>query len=139
MYAPRGAVAPELEQRVLAVFGTVKKRGEWEPAAMTTSIAVFAEMELDFRAARLGPGVTTVDISCVFAEVRVIVPPGLRVECDGSAILGEFSEKTFGGLDPGVEAPTLRIVGHAVFGSVKVSMRLPSESAMQALKRERRG
>jgi predicted membrane protein len=122
---------------VLTVFGALKKQGEWEPARHTDAVAIFSDMELDFRSARLGPGVTTIDVSCVFSEVRVIVPPGLRVECDGSTILGEFSQKSFSGSDPNDEAPTLRVTGQSVFGAVKVSMRLPSETAKEARRREK--
>lgn len=123
-------------QRVFSVLGSVKKRGDWEPAEHIRALALLGELVMDFREARLRPGVTTVEVTAAFGTARIIVPPGLHVECDGSAILGEFSQKTFLSADPSVEAPTLRIVGTAVMGQVQVRMRLPDESALQALKRE---
>lgn len=122
--------------RVYSVFGSVKKRGDWEPAEHLRVLALFGELVLDFREARLSAGVTTVEVTAAFGTARIIVPPGLHVECDGSAILGEFTQKTFLSADPRDEAPTLRIVGTAVMGQVVVRMRLPDESALQALKRE---
>jgi hypothetical protein len=124
------------QPRVFSVFGSVRKRGDWEPAEHMRAMALFGELQLDFREARLRPGITTVHISATFSQVRVIVPPGLHVECDGSAILGEFTEKTFLSAAPSDAAPTLRIVGTAVLSQVSVRMRLPDESALQALKRE---
>jgi hypothetical protein len=129
-YAPAG------QQRVFSVFGSVKKRGDWEPAEHVRALSLFGELVMDFREARLRPGMTTIEVFAAFGTARIIVPPGLHVECDGSAILGEFSQKTFLSADPTVEAPTLRIVGTAVMGQVQVRMRLPDESAFQALKRE---
>jgi hypothetical protein len=128
--------APATPQRVFSIFASVKKRGDWEPAEHVRAVAVFGELVVDFREARLRPGVTTVEVFAAFGNARIIVPPGLHVECDGSAILGEFSQKTFLSADPAAEAPTLRIVGTAVMGQVQVRMRLPDESALQALKRE---
>lgn len=127
---------PAAHQRVFSIFGTVKKRGDWEPAEHIRALAVFGELVLDFREARLRPGVTTVEVSAAFGAVRIIIPPGLHVECDGSAVLGEFTQNTSLSADAAVDAPTLRIVGTAMMGQVNVRMRLPDESALQALKRE---
>ena len=100
-------VGPAGRQRVFSVFASVKKRGDWEPAEHIRAMALFGELVLDFREARLGPGVTTVELSAVFGTARIIVPPGLHVECEGSAFLGEFTQKTFLSADPHDEAPTL--------------------------------
>lgn len=123
-------------RRLLSVFGSLKKRGDWEPSPRTRVISVFSECELDFRDARIAPGVTTIDVSAVFASVRVIVPPGVSVECDGSAFMGSFEDKAHMGPLPSGDAPILRIAGIAVFSDVKVVMRMPDESALGALKRE---
>jgi hypothetical protein len=143
---PQAVVAPReapmrtdamREQRVLAVFGSARKRGEWEPAEHTRGLAVFGELELDFRDALIPMGITNVAVSAAFGTVRVVVPPGLHVECNGSAIMGTFSEKTFLSAQASADAPTLRITGMAVFGEVKVVVRLPAETAMEAFTRER--
>jgi hypothetical protein len=125
------------EGRVLSVFAEVHKRGEWQPAPRTHAVAVFSTLELDFREARILAGVTTIDISSAFAEVTVIVPPGLRVECDGSAIFGEFKDKSFAGIADGPDAAVLRITGLVVFGTVSVQMRLPGETRKEAARREK--
>ena len=91
-------------------------------SANVRATSIFGDLRLDFREARLTSMVTTVHVSATFASVLIIVPPGLRVECHGSAILGEFSHRSSMG-DAGPDAPTLRIVGMAVFGSVEVKVR----------------
>lgn len=133
---PVRTVAPR-EQRFLAAFGSVQKRGEWEPADRVRGVAMFGELDLDFRDALIPMGITTVQVLATFGNVRVVVPPGLHIECDGSAVLGRFSGSTSLAASANADAPTLRITGLALFGEVKVVMRLPEESEMQALKRER--
>ena len=112
------------QRRLLSVFGTLKKRGDWEPSPQTRVIAVFSDCEVDLRAARIAPGVTTLDVSAVFAAVRIIVPPGVSVECDGSAFMGSFEDKTEGA-PAGRGAPVLRVAGTSVFSEVKVVVRMP--------------
>jgi predicted membrane protein len=105
------------------LFGDVRKRGDWEVPEHLQATAIFGSLKLDFREARISAGVTTIHVSSTFASVQIIVPPGLRIECDGSAIMGEFSERRAMSRDPGPGAPTLRIVGMAVFGSVEIKMK----------------
>ena len=117
-------VGPARERRVLAIFGSARKRGDWEMPERMRATAVFGDLHLDFREARIPLGVSTVFVNATFGQVRIIVPPGVLVECDGSAILGEFSERTMIGSDITDDMPTLRIVGAAIMGAVQVRMRL---------------
>jgi hypothetical protein len=127
-HAVSGTATDSAKRRLVSVFGSLKKRGDWEPAPRTRVVSVFSECELDFRDARIAPGLTTVDVAAVFAAVRIIVPPGVSVECDGSAFMGAFEDKAHVGPPPAGDAPILRITGIAVFSEVKVVMRMPGES-----------
>jgi hypothetical protein len=124
------------DRRILAVFAEVKKRGDWELRPQTRAVVVFGSLELDLREARIAARVTTLDVSATFAEVKIIVPPGIRVECDGSAILGEFTEAVIAGPASG-DVATVRVVGMAVLSSVSVHMRFPGETAKEAKRREK--
>ncbi|MFO0575383.1 MAG: LiaF-related protein [Polyangia bacterium] len=92
-------------------------------------------IELDFREASLGPGVTEVHITAVLGGVSLIVPPQLAVEMDGTAIMGGFehSERAPVQLDP--ERPVLRVHGLALWGGVAIETRLPGETELEAHKR----
>jgi hypothetical protein len=124
--------------RLRSMFATVRKQGDWEPPPVTHASATFGEVIIDFREARIRPGITVVHASATFAAIEIIVPPGLHIECDGSATFGEFSERVSMSAPPGLDAPTLRITGEALFAEVKVVMRLPGESAAEAKRREKR-
>jgi hypothetical protein len=119
------------------VLAAVKKSGDWEVARHVRAVALLGALELDFREARILAGVTTIDVYATLSELRIIVPPGLRVECDGNAILGEFNSKVTMQASEGPDAPTLRITGFSVLAEVSVVMRLPGESAMDAMRRDR--
>jgi hypothetical protein len=133
--APAGE-APR-EKRTLAVMSEIKKVGEWVPARRNVVWAIMGSAELDLREALLSQGEIEIDITAVMGEVKVIVPPGLRIACDGVAIMGEFKELHSAGTeDPG--APLVRIHGMALMGSVSVKTRLPGESGLAAWRRRKR-
>jgi hypothetical protein len=125
------------ERRTLAVMSEVKKVGEWIPARRNVVHAIMGSAELDLREALLSQGEIEIVASAIMGEVKVIVPPGIRVECDGTAIMGEFTElHSASGEDP--SAPLVRIHGMALMGSVSVTTRLPGESSMAAWRRRMR-
>ncbi|HYV97221.1 MAG TPA: DUF1707 domain-containing protein [Gemmatimonadaceae bacterium] len=122
--AAGGPVYFTADQKIRSIFGNVKKTGEWEAAERIHARVLFGNVDLDFREARVPP-VTTVTIDALFSAVRIVVPPGMRVECDGTAVFGNFEHKATYAPDPGTDAPMLRVTGSAVFGNVEVVMKLP--------------
>lgn len=123
--------------RMTAVLSEAKRTGEWTPARHTKIRAALSSAHLDFRDARLGPGVTEFDVSVFMGEIEVFVPPGMAVDVACTTILGEVDqdERTQTGRDP--QAPRIRITGTIVLGSVTVRERLPGESWWDARKRRK--
>jgi hypothetical protein len=108
--------------RVVAILAENARRGLWTPALTETVISVMGNAVLDFREARLAPGVTTVKIRAVMADVTIIVPPGLPVENACLPILGTIE------LDRGVRGsddctPRLRLTGVVVMASATVQQK----------------
>ena len=54
----------------------------------------------------------------IFGSVEIVVPADVTVEVHGSGVFGNFEGSTRATADP--DAPTLRIVGSAIFASVVV-------------------
>ena len=137
------ALAPRADgqagQRIACIFSEVKRTGAWAPPSALTSVTVFGSTTLDFREARLQPGVTEIEARVTFGELKILVPPGVRLESEGSAVFGVFGHHApaWDELPPG--APTIRVRGTSIFGEVKVQVRLPGEGAMAALRRRWRG
>jgi hypothetical protein len=113
---------------MVAVFGGVSRRGSWSPPRHLRIVAVMGGVDLDFRDARLQPGVTEVHVTAVMGGAHMIVPPQLAVEMDGIAIMGGFDHADRAPVQADPERPLLRIRGVAVMGGVSVETRLPGES-----------
>jgi hypothetical protein len=126
----------EQERRRLVIMSEYKAKGDWRPARRTVVKAVMGSVTFDLRTAVLAEGVTEFDIAAIMGEVKFIVPPWVRVEADGMAIMGSFDHQHSSSQDP--HAPVIRITGAAIMGSVVVKTRLPGESALEAWRRQRR-
>lgn len=131
-------------ESITAVFSSVARRGEWLPPEELRVVAGFGAAKLDFTQALLAPGVTEVRVFALFGSVELFVPADLDVELDANALFGtvqridsrgsvtgflrEQLRRVTGGepeAPPVVEddPPLLRIVGHAIFGSIIVRVR----------------
>ncbi len=122
---------------VLACLGGAARRGGWVPARRMFGCAVMGGIEFDFREARFGPGVTELTLFTMWGGIEVVVPPDVRVECSGGAILGGFDQEL---PDPTVgdpDGPVLRINGIALMGGVDLNVRYPGESVRDAKRRKR--
>lgn len=133
-------VSPEQvrEQSVVAGFlGGASRTGSWTPARTNWVVGVLGGAELDFREARMPPGVTEVRVFTMFGGAEIIVPPDVRVECSGVGILGGFEEKYTVESTSDPDAPVLRVSGFALLGGVSVTVRYPGETQRDAKRRRR--
>lgn len=123
-------------QHFIAVMGGVDKRGAWQPAAKTWCYSLMGGCSLDFREALLPPGETELTIIAVMGGAEIIVPPGMRVDCDAIAIMGGVDHPAESA-PPDPNAPVLKINGFMLMGGVEINVRNPGESARDAKKRRR--
>jgi hypothetical protein len=124
-------------ESVVAVMGGSSRRGHWRPARKNHVVAIMGGIELDFREAAFGPGVTEVQVWTLWGGVEIVVPPGVNVESRGVAFLGGFDHAGDAAGIPDPSAPTLRITGLAVMAGVDISVRHAGESARDARRRRR--
>jgi len=132
----QGPVRPR--EIVAAILGGAGRSGRWTPARRTTAIATMGGVELDLREATLA-GVTEVQAFAFWGAVEVLVPPGVRVECNGLGLMGGFEQGDDTGAAGvlGPDAPILRMTGVAIMGGVEVKVRFPGETARDAKRRLR--
>ncbi|MFA6167137.1 MAG: DUF1707 domain-containing protein [Gemmatimonadaceae bacterium] len=133
MYAIATATSMPVEKRFLALMADVRRQGQWSVPARVKARAFMGAVRLDLREGQVPAEGVDIDVTAVMGEVRIILPPGLRADVDGLAVLGEFSDRTSGGGAP--DAPLIRVHGEAIMGAVRVETRLPKEGALQAWKR----
>jgi hypothetical protein len=122
---------------MMAALGGFSRKGRWIPARSNYAFTVLGGFELDFREALLPPGETEVWIFSLMGGAEIIVPPGLRVESDGVAILGGFDHRVDEEIQPDPTSPVLRIKGFAIMGGVEISVRYPGESSRDAKRRRK--
>ncbi len=121
----------------IGVMGVYIRKGVWTPPRHLYTVAVMGGAGLDFREARMPPGVTKVYAMAVMGGVEILVPPGLAVESHGFGIMGGFDGVDQAGVETDPDAPRLVIKGFACMGAVEVAVRLPWESARDARRRRR--
>jgi hypothetical protein len=122
------------DKRHLVLMSNVRKKGQWTPARTNYVTCVMGSATFDLREASILEGETHFDLRVVMGEVELIVPPGLRVEADGFALMGEFDDAHSGDLAP-PHAPVIRVTGTVVMGAARIKTRLPGESGLQAWRR----
>lgn len=140
---PRTYVSPSTgahvaeRQFIVGIMGGAERKGVWTPAKETFVVALMGGVELDFREARMPPGVTEVNIFAIMGGAEIIVPPGVVVDLNGFALMGGFGQVGYAPPPTHPDAPVLRISGFAMMGGVDVSIRYPGERARDARQREK--
>jgi hypothetical protein len=124
-------------KQLRVVMGTVARRGAWTVPRRLDARVFWGNLELDFRDASFGAGVTVVDVSVTMANLEVILPPGLAVDVDVSSFMGNVDARHRVPPTPDPTRPVLRFEGTVRLGNLEVVTRLPGESAGDARRRER--
>jgi hypothetical protein len=134
------AVTPEARpvQAIRGFMSATTRSGPWSVPRRLEVRALMSSTVLDFREARFPPGVIELDLRAVMSSVEIIVPPGLPVETEGSAILGVFDDVQRAPQTAEPDAPRLKVRGSAFMSAVEIRMRLPGETEQEHRLRERR-
>lgn len=111
------------EERIRGVMSEVRRDGVWRLPQRLNVSAVMSDVRLDLRQALIPPG-CVIEVRAIMAAVRIIVPPGLRVEFDVSAFMGAAGNDSSRIPTP-FGAPVIRVTGSAVLSEVRVRVRDP--------------
>ena len=116
------AFLPE-EGRIVSVMAQTKRKGVWQPPRQLDLWCVMSETHLDLTQAQLAQGVTEIEVRALMAQVKIIVPPGVRVVCQPSAFMAEVADETSDPPPVGSGAPVIRITGMVIMTELKVFVR----------------
>ncbi|MCA0377752.1 MAG: DUF1707 domain-containing protein [Gemmatimonadetes bacterium] len=120
------------------VMGGFERKGPWIVPRHLKITAIMGGGELDLREAKLGPGVTEIEIFALWGGVEIIIPDGVRVELVGMAFMGGLSVSG-GDISEDPNAPVLRISGLVVMGGADVRKKNRTKKSekryLQALER----
>jgi hypothetical protein len=103
----------------LSVFGDVTRTGPWPAGRRLSPVAVFGDIDLDLRQATLPADGLAVTAIAPFGDIDVLVPEGVEVDVGGFTLFGS-KRTSVREVDAGSQAPTVRVRGFSLFGSLKV-------------------
>jgi hypothetical protein len=117
------AFAPE-RGRIVSIMSETKRRGLWRPPKRLDLWCIMSDTKIDLTEAVLAAGITEIHLRAVMAAVRVIVPPGVRVVVQPSALMSSVVDDMEDQPPVGSGAPVVRITGPVIMSEVKVRVRV---------------
>lgn len=102
-----------------ALMSGVVRRGKWTVPARMRAIACMGGIGLDLREAMLTAPVTDIYVFALMGGVEIIVPPNVRLESDGFAIMGGFEDQLKDPASGDPNLPLIRVHGLAIMGGVE--------------------
>lgn len=120
------ALAPDRAGTV-SFFGNQTRQGEWILPRLFRAVSIMGSITIDLTRARIAAGTSLIDVRCIFGDIKILVPPELRIECDGNTFAGNFESETKVHLSYSADAPLVRVTGIAVMGNVEVKVVDPNE------------
>lgn len=107
--------------RITTFLGSTERRMSASVPRQLSVRTVLGHTELDFRGSRFEPGITEVHVRCLFGNVEITVPEGVRVELLVSSVLANVGATRSQDFDEGpMSESVLRITGRAMFANVEV-------------------
>jgi predicted membrane protein len=104
---------------IVSVFGDITHTGSWPTRHRLSPVAVFGDIDLDFRQAPTPEDRITISAVAPFGDIEVLVPDGVQVDVGGFTVFGS-KKVAVGDRDTNESAGVIRLRGFSLFGSVKV-------------------
>jgi hypothetical protein len=104
---------------VLAVLGEQKRRGRWLVRNGLDVKAILGSVELDLTEAVLEQRELSISVSSFLGEVKLIVPDGVMVVNEGTAILGERNMSLSQDEPYTADTPIVHVHGFTLLGNVE--------------------
>jgi len=120
--ASAGATVPVRSGRAknfFALMSGVLRKGTWTVPTRCRAVAFMGGISLDLREASLSGPVTDIYVFAMMGGVEIIVPPDVRLESDGFAIMGGFEDQLKEPASRNPDAPLVRVHGFAFMGGVE--------------------
>jgi hypothetical protein len=112
---------PRKRERLRSIMSSQARRGVWTVPREFNVVGVFSDTTIDFTHAILPPDIVDLHVNVVFANMQIVVPPGLRVINQVGAFAASVESEPaleLAPMKPG--APVIRITGNCVFGNLEI-------------------
>lgn len=118
---------PSRAKNFFALMSGVVRRGTWTVPARIRAVAWMGGIGLDLREATLTAPVTDIYVFALMGGVEIIVPPDVRLESDGFAIMGGFEDQLTEPASTDPNVPLVRVHGVAIMGGVEARVAAPGD------------
>jgi hypothetical protein len=108
-------------RRFLSIFSSQSRRGIWTVPRQLDVVGLFSDTTIDLTQAMLPPDLVDIELSVVFANMKIVIPPGLRVVNRIGAFAANVESAPsldLAPMKPG--SPVIRLTGNVVFGNVEI-------------------
>jgi cell wall-active antibiotic response 4TMS protein YvqF len=124
----------------VAILSNTRRDADWILPRLFRVFTFWGNTELDLTNVLLGPGTSVIDIRCIMGNVEIRVPPDLRVESEVDAVLGSAEVRREISSTTTPDAPTVRITGTTVLGSIEIKVIDPNRPTFgERIRRRIRG
>ena len=128
-YRTASAISRGPGRFAIALKSSVRRGGRWRVPERYTTVVYKGSGWLDLRAAELSGPATTFLAVAYKSQVKILVPPGVRVEMTGFGVTQGADDD-----DPGyrlpVDAPVIHVRGIAYKGTVEITTRPPERPGL---------
>ncbi len=109
-------------EKIVKVLSSSTQTGPWVVGERISITSVLSSFTLDFTDAIFNFPVVHIKLFGLLTDDTILVPPGIRVVCKASSILGSINSKVFGNADE--TAPTIVIHGKSILSSLDIKIRV---------------
>lgn len=115
-----GVVAAPRE-KFRSIMSSQNRRGVWTVPRELDVVGVFSDTTIDLTHASLPKDIVDIHVNVVFANMQIVVPPGLRVVNRVGAFAANVESEPALDLVPMKPgSPVVRITGNCVFGNLEI-------------------
>lgn len=115
---------PRGEERLLAIMSSTARQGIWTMPHRLATRVVMSELCIDLRDAILPP-MSEIDLFALMANVQIIVPPELLVQCSLSPLMSTLRDDSTTPRWSALGAPRLLLSGSCIMSDVRIRVKLP--------------
>lgn len=119
--APRDPSLERDSQRLTSILSSQSRRGIWTVPRHLDVFALFSDTVIDLTHASMPQDIVEVRVKVIFASVRIVVPPGIRVVNRVGAFAANVESEPALDLAPMVPgSPVIRVSGSATFANLEI-------------------
>ena len=118
------AIPSAPRERFVSVMSSQARRGVWSVPRQMDVVGVFSDTTIDLTNASLPQDIVDLHVKVVFANMKIVVPPGLRVVNRVGAFAASVESEPaldLAPMKPG--SPVIRLTGNCVFGNLEIVSR----------------